>query len=58
VNNIYEMFKSTGITISEPLYLEGIHFLQQLLPLDQLSTVQHHQHMEIDSIRIIEGKQN
>jgi hypothetical protein len=57
VDNIYEMFKGAGITIPEPLYLEGIDFLQQLLPLDQPSTVEHHQHMEIDSIRIIEGKQ-
>jgi hypothetical protein len=39
------------------LYLESIDFLQQLFQLDQPSTVQHHQHMEIDSIRIIEGKQ-
>ena len=57
VNNIYELFKDAGITISELLYLEGINFLQQLFPLDQPSAVQHHQHMEIDSIRIIEGKQ-
>jgi hypothetical protein len=57
VDNIYEMFKGAGITVSEPLYLESIDFLQQLFQLDQPSTVQHHQHMEIDGIRIIEGKQ-
>jgi hypothetical protein len=58
VDNIYEMFKGAGITIPEPLYLESIDFLQQLLQLEQPSTVQHHQHMEIDSIWIIEGRQN
>jgi hypothetical protein len=58
VDNIYDMFKGAGITIPDgPLYLEGISFLQQLFPIDEPSTVQHHQHMEIDSIRIIEGKQ-
>jgi hypothetical protein len=57
VDNIYDMFKGAGITIPDgPLYLEGISFLQQLFPIDEPSTVQHHQHMEIDSIRIIEGK--
>ena len=58
VDNIYEMFKGAGITIPEPLYLESIDFLQQLFQLEQPSTVQHHQHMEIDSMRIIEGRQN
>jgi hypothetical protein len=58
VDNIYEMFKQAGIAVPDPLYLKGIDFLQQLLPIDQPSTVQHHQHMEIDSIRILEGRQN
>lgn len=58
VDNIYEMFKGAGITIPEPLYLESIDFLQQLFQLEQLSTLRHQQHMEIDSIRIIEGRQN
>jgi len=57
VDNIYEVFKGAGITIPEPLYLESIDFLQQLFQLEQPSTVQHHQHMEVDSIWVIEGKQ-
>lgn len=56
VDNIYEVFKGSGITIPEPLYLLSIDFLQQLFQLEQDSTVQHHQHMEVDSIRIIEGR--
>jgi hypothetical protein len=56
VDNIYDMFRSAGITIPEPLNLEGISFLQQLFMLDEPSTVYHRQYMEIDSIRIIEGK--
>jgi len=58
VDNIYERFQQAGITIpNEPLKLGGISFVQQLLDLEQPSSVEHHQHMEIDSIRIIEGKQ-
>ncbi|MGQ9645161.1 MAG: hypothetical protein ACUVWO_01310 [Thermodesulfobacteriota bacterium] len=56
LDNIYEVFKGLGITIPEPLYLLSIDFLQQLFQLEQDSTVQHHQHMEVDSIRIIEGR--
>ena len=57
VDNIYDMLKGAGITIPEgPLNLEGISFLQQLFMLDEPSTVYHRQYMEIDSIRIIEGK--
>jgi hypothetical protein len=58
VDNIYERFQKAGITIPNgPLNLESISFLQQLFPLDQPSDVEHHQHIKIDSIRIIEGKQ-
>jgi hypothetical protein len=57
VDNIYDVFKGSGITVPEgPLNLEGISFLQQLWMLDEPSTVYRRQHMEIDSIRIIEGK--
>jgi hypothetical protein len=57
VDNIYDMFKVADITIpGGPLNLEGISFIQQLFPLDEPSTVYHRQYMEIDSIRIIEGK--
>ena len=56
MDNIYDVFKRAGITIPEPLYLEGISFLQQLFNLSEPSTVDHRQYMEIDSIRIVEGK--
>ena len=57
VDNIYDMFKGSGITVPDgPLNLEGISFLQQLFMLDEPSTVYHRQYMEIDSIRIIEGR--
>ena len=57
VDNIYDMFKVANIAIpGGPLNLEGISFLQQLFPLSEPSTVYHRQYMEIDSIRIIEGK--
>ena len=56
-DNIYDMFKVAGITIPEgPLNLKAISFLQQLFMLDEPSTVYHRQYMEIDSIRIVEGK--
>jgi hypothetical protein len=57
VKNIYKLFEGRGITIpSGDLYLRNIAFVQQLSSLDDPSTVEHHQHMKIDSIRIIEGK--
>ncbi len=57
VDNIHDMFKGAGITIPDgPLNLDGISFLQQLWLLDDPSTVEYRQYMEIDSIRIIEGK--
>ncbi len=57
VDNIYDLFKIWDIAIPPgDLYLNEISFVQQLFVLDDPSTVQHHQHMEIDSIRIIEGK--
>jgi hypothetical protein len=58
VDNIYQLFQNAGITIPDgPLYLKDIGVVQQLFILDALSTVEHHQHMEIDSIRIIESKE-
>jgi len=57
VDNIYEAFKWVGITLPDgPLYLEGISLVQQLNLLGEPSAVEHHQHMEVDSIRIVEGK--
>lgn len=58
VDNIYRLFQNAGITIPEgDFYLKNIDFLQQLWFLDEVSNVEYHQHMKIDSIRIIEGKQ-
>jgi hypothetical protein len=66
VNNIYRMFQDAGITIPEPLYLYKIDFAQQLFELQddpyvaalQDSTVEHHQHMEIDFLSIVEEKED
>jgi len=58
VSNIYGMFQDASITIPPgDLYLEKIKFIQQLFELGEPSTVEHHQHMEVDFIRIIEEKQ-
>jgi hypothetical protein len=58
VDNIYQLFKYADIPIPDgDMYLEEIGFVQQLFPLDAPSEVEHHQRMKIDSIRIIEGKQ-
>ena len=48
-----------GIAIPEgPFYLQNIDFVQQLSVLGGLpSSVEHHQHMEVDFIQIIEGKE-
>jgi hypothetical protein len=54
VDNIYALFENAGITIPEALYLEEISFYQQLMFQDDPTTVEHHQHMEIDFIRIVE----
>jgi hypothetical protein len=53
------MFQDWGIVIPEgPFYLQSIDLMQQLSVLGGLpSSVEHHQHMEVDSIQIIEGKE-
>ena len=57
VDNIYELFEKAGISLpSGGLVLRNISFVQQLFNLDSGSPVEHHQHMKIDSIRIVEGK--
>jgi len=59
VDNIYELFEAAGITIPPgDLYLRNIAFIQQLSILSENSDMEHHQHMKIDSIRIIEGKKH
>jgi len=52
--NIYDAFQSQGITIPEPFYLQRIELCQELLDLENPSTIEHHQHMEVDFISIIE----
>jgi len=51
---IYEIFAAAGIEVPEPFYLEHINFLQQLWNLQEPSTHVHHQHVEVDYIRIVE----
>jgi hypothetical protein len=55
VFNIYDLFESKGIAISEPFYLQVIGFTQQLEDLAAPSSIAHHQQMEVDFISIIEG---
>jgi hypothetical protein len=58
VDNIYKLFQDREIAIPPgDMYLEEISFVQQLFVLDDPSDVEHHQHMKIDSILIIAGKQ-
>lgn len=57
-DNIYQLFKIAKIPIpAGDMYLEEVSFVQHLSILGDPSNVEHHQHMMIDSIRIIEGKQ-
>jgi len=56
VGNVYDFFQEASISISEPLYLEAIDFIQQLFDLEEPSTIEHRQQMEVDFIRIIGGK--
>ncbi|MBM4333270.1 MAG: hypothetical protein FJ117_18970 [Deltaproteobacteria bacterium] len=56
VDNIYKMFQNYDITIPEHLNLLAIDFVQQLTDLQDPSIIEHRQHMEVDFIRIVEGK--
>jgi hypothetical protein len=58
VENMYDFFRKAGITVPPgDLYLEEICFLQQLWIQEiGVSDVDNHQHMKVDSIRIVEGK--
>jgi hypothetical protein len=53
--NIYSLFQRRGITIPEPFYLQCVELNQQLENLGQPSTIEHHQHMEVDFISIVEA---
>ena len=60
LDNIYQLFGAYGISIPEgPFYLQGISFVQQLTDLDanDPANIEYHQHMEVDFIQIIEGKE-
>jgi len=54
--NIYSLLEplyADPDDMPETMYLEIIGFIQQLLDLEEPSTVEHHQHMETDYIRIL-----
>ena len=55
IDNIHTLFQYYGLEIPDPFYLESINFDQTLWYLDEPSTEEHRQHMEVDCIRIIEG---
>jgi hypothetical protein len=55
--NIYSTFQEYNIAIPEPLYLVQVVFSQNLWELDDLSTVEHHQHMEVDFLRVLDGRE-
>ena len=58
VDNIYSLFENAGLPVEEEsINLHGINFLQQLFDMKEPSTVDHHQHMEVDFIRVIEAKE-
>ncbi|MFZ7113093.1 MAG: hypothetical protein ACOWYE_15525 [Desulfatiglandales bacterium] len=52
--NVHTLFQNCGIPIPEPFFLESINLTQQLWNLTEASTVEHHQHMEVDFIRVVE----
>lgn len=55
MTNIYNAFQSRGLTIPEPFYLQVIDLHQKLEGIEELSTIQHRQRMEVDYISIVEG---
>jgi hypothetical protein len=58
--NIYQLFGVYGIAIPEgPFNLQAIDFVQQLadLGVSDPADIEYHQHMEVDFIQIIEGKE-
>ena len=48
VVNIFDLFQNSGLTIPEPFYLESMDLTQQLWSIEDFSTVEHRQHMEVD----------
>jgi hypothetical protein len=55
--NIYSIFQESGLEVPEPLFLVQVVFNQTLWYLSEPSTVQHHQHMEVDYIRVLDGRE-
>lgn len=55
--NVHSVFQQAGIDIPEPLYLIQAVFNQTLWDLTEPSTVEHHQHMEVDYLRVLDGRE-
>lgn len=55
--NIHSIFQESNLEIPEPLYLVQAVFNQTLWYLSEPSTVEHHQHMEVDYIRVLDGRE-
>jgi len=55
--NIHSIFQEAGIEIPEPLFLIQAVFNQTLWYLSEPSTVEHYQHMEVDYIRVLDGRE-
>ena len=55
--NIHSIFQEAGIDIPEPLFLVQAVFNQTLWSLSEPSTVEHQQHMEVDYIRVLDGRE-
>ncbi len=53
--NIFDAFQSRGMTVATPCYLRLIDMNQYLHSLDQPSTVQHEQNMQVRFINIVEA---
>ncbi|MCC7202474.1 MAG: hypothetical protein IT393_07440 [Nitrospirae bacterium] len=49
--NVYDLLVAWG-GITEPVYLDGINIIQQMLNLCAPSSIEHRQHMEVDYIRL------
>jgi len=55
--NIHSVFQASGIEIPEPLFLIQAIFNQTLWYPPVSSTVEYHQHMEVDYIRVLDGRE-
>lgn len=55
--NIHSVFQTAGIEIPEPLFLIQAIFNQTLWSPPVSATVEYHQHMEVDYIRVLDGRE-